>query len=153
MFKNQNVKNILLALAVAIFGFVLLNLIFLFYTLLTTLVEKFLPKDYPATHDWFGPLTFIIFVVIIAIISWFVFRSKLGVIYKAIYLTVPVAIFLLAIGMNLYPYPVIVYGLGILSVAGLLYYFYRTKKPWLYYYAVIIVALALFTMNLIGAEI
>jgi hypothetical protein len=151
--KNQIVKNILSALAVAGFGFILLNITFLFFALLTRLVSLLFPANFAATSQWFMPVMLIIFVVIIGLISWFVFKSKLGVLYKAIYMTVPLAVIFVPIGMFLGSLPVVPYLVGGLFAIGVLYFFYRTKQPWLYYYTLILVSLVMLIVGLLGIEI
>ena len=93
------------------------------------------------------------FVVIIGIISWFVFKSKLKEIYKAIYMTVPLAVVFVTIGIFLFQWPIAVYLLGTLFGIGALYYFYRTKQHWIYYYTLILVGLTLAIFTLLGGEI
>lgn len=164
MFKNptmpagrQVVKNILSALAVAGFGFMLLNLAFifdfLFQSLLDVIIKLFTTVDINMAWPWYPPVKHVLFVIIIGIISWFVFRSKLAVIFKAIFLTVPLAVVFLTLGIMLYRWPPVVYSLGGLFVAGLLYYFYRSKQSWLYYYTLILIGLAMLLVGLLGVEI
>jgi len=104
MFKNPIVKNILSVVAVAVFGFILLNLAFIFdflvQSLVIGLIKLFIPVvDLMTNFQWLPPAMHGLFVVIIGIISWLVFRSKLGTLYKAIYMTVPLAVVLVTIGM------------------------------------------------------
>jgi len=157
LLKNPIVKNILSALAVAGFGFILLNLAFLFDFLFQSLVNGFIklftPVNFNMTYHWFPPMMHALFVVIIGLISWLVFRSKLGVLYKAIYMTVPLAVIFVTLGILLYRWPVVAYSLGSLFAIGVLYYFYHTKKPWLYYYTLILVGLAMLMVGLLGIEI
>lgn len=157
MFKNPMVKNILSALAVAGFGFILLNFTFIFdfllHSLVIGLIKLFIPINPMITYYWFPPMMHALFVVVIGLISWLIFRSKLGVLYKAIYMTVPSAVVFVTLGMFLYRWPVAAYSIGSLCGIGILFYFYRTKQPWLYYYSVILVALALAIFSLSGGEI
>lgn len=157
MFKNPIAKKILSAVAVAGFGFVLLNFTFLFDFFFQSLVQGFIkfftPIDFAMTYSWFPPIMHIMFVIVIGLISWAVFRSKLSVFLKAVYMTVPVAVGLATLGMFLYPWPVAIYLLGALLVIGVLYYFYRSKQPWLYYYTLILVSFALAIFSLSGGEI
>jgi len=158
---NPVVKTLLPAAAVAVFGFVLLNLTFLFAflfdflinSLATGIVNFFFKVDPMRAYSWFPPIKHALFAVIIGLISWPVFKSRLGVIYKATYMTVPSAVVLATIGILLYRWPAVVYLLGGLSIIGVLLYFYRTRKPWLYYYSVILVGLALTVFSLLGGEI
>lgn len=154
MIKNPLLRNILSALVVAVSGFILLNLTFLFFAAVDWLLEKLIiPGSTPMERPWFMPVSFAVSAAIIALISWFVFRSKLTTLIKAIFLTVPVAVILALIGITLYHWPVIPYMVGGLLTISVLFYFYRTKQHWLYYYTVILVALALMILALLGVEI
>jgi hypothetical protein len=157
LLKNQIVKNILSALAVAFFGLILLNLTFLFDALyqgvIMGIVRLFMPLNPDTNIFWLPGLFHGSFVVVIGIISWFVFRTKLRVLYKAIYMTVPVAVVLATVGILFYQWQIITYSVGGLLCIGTLYYFYRTKQPWLYYYTLILVSLTLAIYTLTGGEI
>lgn len=153
MHINPCVKNILSALAVAVFGFVLLNLTFLLNFLLFQFINLFVSHEFMSAYQWFPMLRHALFLVIIILISWPIFRSKLGTLYKAIYLTVPLAVILVSIGIFLYPWPVVPYLVGGLFTIGVLFYLYRTRQPWLYYYTVLLVALTLMIFTLFGGEI
>ena len=155
--KNPTIKNILSALAVAVFGFILLNLTFILYYFFHSFIIKILrlfvtigPESGPR---WLPPLIHFSFLVFIGFISWFVLKSKMKVLLKTIYMTVPLAVLFVTLGIFLYNWPIAVYSLGALISAGILYYFYRTKQPWIYYYTLILVALALAIMTLMGVEI
>jgi len=151
------VKNILSAIAVAIFGLILLNLTFIFDALYQGLIRRivglFISLDPDMRLYWFPPLMHGSFVVIIGLISWFVFRSKLKMLYKAVYMTVPVAVVLVTLGIFLYGWPIVLYSVGSLLCICTLYYFFRTKQPWLYYYTVVLVGLTLAIYTLLGGEI
>lgn len=157
IFKNPYVKNVLSAVAVAIFGFILLNLTFLFDVLFQSLIDKtlglFVRTDFNMAWKWLPPLKHGAFFILILLISWFVLKSKLSDICKAAFSTVPVAVIFVTIGIITYQWPVISFSISALVFTGIIYYLYRTKKSWLYYYAVILVALVLLVMNLTGAEI
>jgi len=157
MLKNQIVKNILSAVAVAIFGFILLNLAFIFdflvQSLVIGLIRLFTPVNFETNFQWLPPAMHVLFLIIIGIISWLVFRSKLRVLYKAIYMTVPLAVVFVTIGMFLGQWPVFAYSLGGLFGIGVLYYFHRTKQPWLYYYTAILIGITMLLVGLLGVEI
>lgn len=154
--KKPLVKNVLFALAVAVFGFVLLNLAFLFAAVfqkfIDILARIFFVSETEAPQ-WYFILRHLLFVVVILLITWLVFRTKLQPIYKAIFMTVPIAVVYVTIGLLLYEMPVFLYVICGLITVGLLYYFIRNKKSWLYSYTVILVAVALLIMTLTGAEI
>ncbi|MDP2908137.1 MAG: hypothetical protein Q8O03_09480, partial [Nanoarchaeota archaeon] len=150
-------KNVLSAIAVSCFAFILLTLTFIFDAIFQSLVDwvvkLFTSVDFNMTWHWFPPVKHALFVVIIGLISWLVFRSKLKVLYKAVYMTVPVAVVLVTVGMFLYRWPIVGYSLGSLLCIGTLYYFYRTKQPWLYYYTVVLIGLILAIFTMSGGEI
>jgi hypothetical protein len=154
MVGNPGVRNILSALVVAGAGFVLLNLTFLFFYAISLVLEVLIiPDSTPMERPWFMPVSFAVSTVVIGLVSWFVFRSRLVTLIKATYLTVPVAVALVLIGIALYHWPTVPYLVNGLLTAGVLFFFYRTKQPWLYYYSVILVALTLMIFTLLGGEI
>lgn len=145
LLKNQIIKNILSALAVAVFGFILLNIAFIFYTayqgIIRFVIRIFIPLDLIEWNDSLFPLlSHGSFVVVIGIISFFVFKSKLKTIYKAIYMTVPLAVVYVTIGIFFYRWPIVSYSLSALFGICVLYYFYRAKQPWIYYYTLILIS-------------
>lgn len=154
---NQKVKNILSALAVAIFGFILLNITFLFdagfQKFIDAIIGFFTPVDVNMAWNWYPPLKHGLFVILIVLISWFIFKTKLGMLYKAIYMSVPVAVVLATIGIFFYQWPIIPFLLGAFFCIGVIYYLYRTKQPWLYYFTVIFWAIVLAIFTLSGGEI
>jgi uncharacterized membrane protein YhdT len=137
-------------------GFVLLNLTFLFNYLIFQLIDLFIPgglRPMSPMPQWFPIARHLLFLIIIALISWIVFRSKLPILIKATFMTVPSAVVLVTVGIFLYPSPVLPYLVGAVLTIGVLFYFYRTNRPWLYYYSVILIALALTVFTLLGGEI
>lgn len=157
MLKNPIAKNILSAVAIVVFGFMLLNLAFIFdflvHSLVIGLIGVFTPVDLTMNFQWLPPAMHGLFAVIIGVISWHVFQSKLSLLFKAIYMTVPLAVVFATIGIFLYPWPIAAYMTGGLFGVGILYYFYRTKQPWLYYYTVILVGSVMLMAGLLGVEI
>jgi len=157
LLKNKIIKTILSAGAVAAFGFILLNITFLFdfifQGMIRGLVGLFIPLDPNSDLYWFPPMMHILFLSLIVLISWFVFKSKLKVFYKAIYMTVPLATIFATIGMFLYQWPIVSYSLGILFGMCVLYYFYRTKQPWIYYYTLVLISFTMLIVTLFGIEI
>ncbi|MCX6808824.1 MAG: hypothetical protein NTW50_04125 [Candidatus Berkelbacteria bacterium] len=157
MMKSIWIRYVLSALAVAVFGFILLNLLFLldfgFQSLIDALAQLFTSAAPNTEISWFPPLKHFLFLLVIGLVSWPILRSKISQVYKAIFLVVPTALLLVTIGISFYRWPVVVYSLCTIATVGILYYFYTTKKSWLYYYSVILVALALLIAGLTGTEI
>lgn len=144
------------ALAVAIFGFVLLNIVFILDSLLTQLISRIISlftSFVPESFRWFPPLSQVIFVIIIAISSFYIFRSKLSDVLKCIFLTVPLVIFYVAIGIIFFTIPIVGYAIATLLTISLLYFFFYKKLSWIYFYTVILVALTLMTFTVVGGQI
>lgn len=68
-------------------------------------------------------------------------------------MTVPLAVVLISLGIFFYRWPVVVYLSGGLFSISVLYYFHRTRQPWLYYYTLILVNITLAIFTLLGGEI
>jgi len=151
--KNPYIRNTLLALVVALVGFILLNLTFLLYALVINGISLLFPEDFSMTNSWYMPVMMSIISLGFIVGYWFVFKSKLKEIYKATLMTVPTAIILVGVGIALYRWPLVAYIMSVSLTTGTLFYFYKSKQPWIYWLAVIIVALALAIMNLAGTDI
>ncbi|MBI5126915.1 hypothetical protein HZA76_00455 [Candidatus Roizmanbacteria bacterium] len=155
--KNKVVKNILSAVFVAGSGFIILNLTFildfLFQYTVITLIRLFTTVDFQGNFKWFPPVLHLSFVLIIAILSRLVFKSKLKTIFKVIYFTVPLSVIYVTIGIFFYRLPIVAFLLSAYFFLGFLYFFKRTKQSWLYYYALILVSLILLTSSFFGGEI
>ncbi|HII71222.1 TPA: hypothetical protein HA265_00525 [Candidatus Woesearchaeota archaeon] len=155
--KEDAKKKIFSALAVAFFGFILLNitffLLFLYHKLIDSITQASIQPDMNMAFDWYPLAKYLGFLIIIGTMTYKVFRSKLKTIYKAIYLTVPLAVMYATTGMYLHRWPVAVYTIGTISTAGILYWFYRTKQPWIYHYTLILMATVMFLITVLGVEI
>ena len=148
---NPIVKNILSILAVIIGSIVLWNIAFL----LDYMLAQFLYGVFPPSitrANWFAPAEFAIFVAVMGLISWFILRSKLAVVGKAIYLTVPALLSLSVIGILFYRWPGVSYGLNGLIAVSVLALLLKQKKPWLYAFAVAFTAIAYFAVSTIGGR-
>lgn len=150
-------NNLLIALAIVLFGYLFLNAAFTVFSLfifsVNGLIGLFSKFDLIANISWSMPVMLSIFAVIIYFVSRLVFKSKLPTTYKAIYLYLPVALVLALIGISLYRWPIAVFAASIPLVLAILYYFYKTKQPWKYYFSVISISLILLVMMLLGVDI
>lgn len=151
--KNIYLKNVLIALVMAVASYILLNITFILYAFLSMSIGHFLPAEFPLTHWWFPPLTLGLFIIIIAIISVRVFKSKLKDSYKAIYSSVPLAVVYVALGIALFHWPVFAYGVNILVFGAVIFYLYTAKMSWFYYYTVTVISLALLIFTFLGGQI
>ena len=155
--ENSLIKNILSAIIIAILGFILLNLTFfldfIFQSILRRLAMIFIGQNPEMNLHWFPFVMHLLFMVFILFISLIIFRTKIKTFFKAVFLVVPIATVLATIGIFFYQWPIIVYVLGFLFILGIIYYFYKTKQLWLYYYSVILVSLVLAIFTALGGEI
>ena len=72
---------------------------------------------------------------------WFVLRSKIKDLFKALAATVPTGSLILAAGIGLYQWPTVALAAKLLVLALIVLYLYMSKKPWIYFYAVAFAAL------------
>ena len=151
--KKLTLRNTLSGLAVLVFSPILLTVTFLLYALINLFYDHIIPgKPNEGLIPYFFLRPITLFAAL-AILSWFVFRSRLATLYKAIYTAVPVATVLVFIGIAFESQSGLVYSFGALFSLGVLTYLLLTKKPWLYFFSVVVVTIALFMMTLLGMEI
>lgn len=82
-----------------------------------------------------------IYMILIMLISVVVLRLNLSPLIKATYLTMPIMVFLVEIGLNFYLYQPVVIGLSIAFITLLLLLIYKKKLPWQYYFSTLYVAI------------
>lgn len=156
-FKNKAVKIILSVLAIIVFGFILLNLAFLFAWLFQTAIVALLrliwSEEALMQYLWFPLLVHASFMIVIILISWLVIKSKLKTLPKAIYMTVPFAVIFMTIGIIFYQIQFLVYLLSTIFLLGVIYYLYRTKQPWLYYFSLFFIVVLILLSMITGTEI
>lgn len=109
LLRKPVTKNILSAIGVTVLGYVLLNIAFilnyLFVTLVSGVIRLVIPSSGPqfgTVYRGFPQLSESLFLVVVIILSWWVLKSKLRTIFKAAFLTLPLALGYLTIGILLY---------------------------------------------------
>ncbi|MEI6578783.1 MAG: hypothetical protein WCN92_04890 [Eubacteriales bacterium] len=151
---DKSVKTILTGIAIPVFGLALLGLTFLLDAQFQNLIDRFFPHSYNMNVNWFPPFKHILFLVLIMTVSFFILKAKkLKDFYKAVYSTVPTAVLLATAGLSLYGWPIVQYSVCVLIYAAIILYSLKTKKSWMYGYAVTLVALTLLIMVVAGVEI
>lgn len=150
--KKITPKNSFSVLVILVSIPILLTLLFLFYALIFNFYDIILPRPDMGPNPYLILRPATLFVVL-AILSWFIFRSKLATLFKTIFLSAPVATVLAFIGIYFYGSPVLIYLLCALFVFGILAYLFFTKKSWLYYFSVIPVSIILLLVQILGVEI
>lgn len=154
MKANNKLKKILTIIGIPLVGFILLNITFLFAALFHTIFNRLFSGHYEIISRWIPASRHILFAIVIILISWFILKSKkIKELYQATYAVVPTATILVTIGIFLYQRPLAVYSLSVLFFGAIIYYLYRKKKPWFYYYSVTWVTLALLIMGILGIDI
>lgn len=151
--KDPYVKIVLKAIFIAAVGFVLLNVTFLVYATVFNVFDFFIPREYTLNNSWYEPLRTVSVSALILIGYYFVLRTKISDLYKATLTTIPTAIVLVISGIYLFELPLASYFLGSLMTLTALAYLYLTKRPWVYWFAIIIVAFTLLIMAMTGTDI
>lgn len=132
-------KNVLSALIIAVGGFVLWNIAFMLAALVM--------RVYMMIMGQFGApggamLWKYVLLVIVLLISFFFLRAKqLKVLIKATFLTMPLMVVLILIGIQFWEQPkwVPITSGGVI-VLIVLFYLYKKKLTWPYYFATIFTA-------------
>ncbi|MDD3315248.1 MAG: hypothetical protein PHH05_07145 [Syntrophaceticus sp.] len=144
-------QNILSILVIAGVGFVLFNVAFLLAAFVFNASIKIMGLPQDAAPPVVGRVAYLI---IILLISWLVFRSKLNNLVKATYLTMPLMIVLIMLGISTYQQPAwLTAGIGAMIVRAVVYYIYNKRLSWLYYFATFYVALLALCVMIFRIEI
>ena len=144
-------KNVLSALVIIIGGFALFNIAFLLAALVINATMRVLGM---AQHEAPSMVGRVLFLILIILSSWFVFRSKLKDLIKATFLTMPLMVVLVMAGISLYQQARwMVAGIGAVFIFSVLYYLYKKKLSWLYYFSTFYVAIVALCVMLFNVEI
>jgi hypothetical protein len=142
-------KNVLSMLAIAVIGFILFNVAFLLAAIVMGGVSSFIGTQ--GGPPYVGR---IMYLVVILLISWFVFTSRLSDLAKATYLIMPLMVFLIMEGMLLNEQPqLIILAVGAVMVGAVLYYLHQKKRSWLYYFATFYVTVVALCVMIFQVEI
>lgn len=142
-------KNILSLLVIVVGGFILFNLAFL----LAALILKVVTSIWGMTEHEGSPVVGkMVYLLILLFISWFVFHSRLNEIIKATYFSMPLMVILVMVGISLYHQSKwLIAGIGTVIICGVLFYLYKKKLSWLYYFStfyVVVLALCIMLFNI-----
>lgn len=144
-------KSLLSMIIIIIGGFILFNFAFIL-TALVVRATMFIiraPENMPPPY-----IGRYITVILILIMSYIVFRSRLNDTIKATYLTMPLMVALVMIGLSLYGKPQwVIYGTGALVIFAVTFYLYKKKLSWLYYFSTFYVAILGLYIMISGMEI
>jgi len=138
-------KNILSVLVIVVGGFILFNVAFLLAAIVINATMSVLGMTQNEAPPMVGS---VLYMLLFFLISWFVFRSQLVDIIKATFLTMPLVVILAMVGISLYHQSKwVIAGVGTMIISAVLYYLYKKKLSWLYYFSTFyVVMVALFVM-------
>lgn len=142
---GHNQKNLLSVLVIIVGGFVFFILSFLLYAFVINATMSVLKMTQNEAPPIIGRL---LYLFLIFLISWFVFRSRLNSLIKAAFLTMPLMVILVMVGIILYQQSKwMITIIGAVVIYGVLTYLYRKKLSWQYYFSTFyVVVLALYVM-------
>jgi hypothetical protein len=148
-------KRVLSAIVVLAGGFVLFNLAFMLAAAvgqLYSLVVRLFGGQHTTAIE--SGIWQYIYLVIVLLISWFILRSKWPDLVKATYLTMPLMVVLIMIGILLYEQPQwLPIAIGAVIVGAVILYLYAKKQSWLYYLATAYTGLLALFIVLAGIDI
>jgi len=145
---NNWQKNALSVIVIAVVGFILFNVAFLLAAIVINGIGMLTGGRQP-TFVGFG-----VYFLLLLLLSWLVFRSKLSHLVKATYLTMPLMAVLIMEGVILYQQPQwMPLTFGAVICGAILFYIYRKKLPWFYYFSVLYVAALALYVVIAGIEI
>lgn len=157
MIEKKSLKSIILqVILIAVVAFILWNVVFILdYLFSLTILDlvKLLTGGSEQDFDFLMPLIQVAYASLFGRAAWLVWKSRVKIIYKAIFLTIPMAIVLVLAGIFFYRWPAAAFGVGTLATLGVLFQFQRTKQPWQYWWSVIFTSVALAIFFLSGGEI
>lgn len=126
-------KNTLSVLAVAAMGFILFNLAFILAAIVINGSMSVLGMAENAAPPAIGR---VLYLLLIFLISWLVFRSRLNEIIKAAFLAMLLMVIIVMLGLSLYQYSMwITIGIGAVIISTVLFYVHKKKLSWLYYFS------------------
>ena len=139
MKKDTLRSNAILILEITLAGFALMALAYSLYVLFHLIIQRSVFAAaaivIPTVYTRF------VFALIMVLGYWFVLRSKIKDLFKALAATVPTGSLILAAGIGLYQWPTVALAAKLLVLALIVLYLYMSKKPWIYFYAVAFAAL------------
>lgn len=131
-------KNIAYIIVIVIGGFIHLNLAFLLAALVINATNRFMLMTQSEVSPVVGR---ILYLILICLISWFVLRSRLKDIIKAAFFTMPQMVILVMVGISLYQQSKwLIAGVGAVIIFAILFYLYKKKLSWLYFFSVFYVS-------------
>ena len=150
MYLKPWMKSILSVVVIAAGGFILFNVAFLLAAIVINGIQRISGTMGQAPRF----IEYGTYLLILLLLSWLVFRSKLSHLLKATFLTMPLMAILIMTGVILYGQPQwMSFAVGAVIIGAITFYIYRKKLPWIYYFATFYVAALALYIVLAGIEI
>lgn len=144
-------KNIISSLVIVVGGFILFNLAFLLAAFVINATISVLKISQNEAPPIVGR---VLYLLLIFLISWVVFRSRLNDIMKATFLTMPLMVILMSVGISLYQQSKwMIVGIGAVIICAVLSYLYKKKLSWLYYFSTFYVVVLVLCVMLFNVQI
>jgi len=144
-------KNVLAAVFIIVAGFILFNLAFMLAALVINLTMYIMGQPQNVAPPFVGRVAY---SIIILLISWLILKSKLNDLIKAAFLTMPLMVIMITLGISLYQQPIWLLGLiGSAGVGFVLLYLYKKKLVWYYYFSTFYVAVLVLCIMIFQIEI
>ena len=154
MSNDKKYSSIIAVIFIPLVGYVLLLITFLLTAIIRMGLARlfFVGNSEPAS--WMPRFFHIGTALLFLLLSFLILRiKKLKPLFKATFAVVPTAVLLVYTGMFLYNWPTVVYIISGLIVISILFYLYKTKRSWMFYYAVGLVSITLLYMQINGIDI
>lgn len=137
-------KNVLSTVFIIFVGFIFFNLAFMLAALIINVIMKIMgTPENSAPHF----ISWVIYLMLIFLISVLVFKSKINTLFKATFLTMPLMIIIVLIGMTFYQTKLLVAMIGAVFIGSVVLFLNKKKLPWQYYVATLYVTvLGIFIM-------
>ncbi|MEQ8197686.1 MAG: hypothetical protein ABRQ27_06750 [Clostridiaceae bacterium] len=95
-----------------------------------------------------------VYLIFNLLLAWLVLRSRFNDLVKAAFLTMPLMVVLMEVGIQFYQQPQpLVLGIGAVIIGVILFYLYKKKLPWMYYFSTVYVTVMALIVLLSGMEI
>lgn len=144
-------RNIFAAIIIVVGGFALFNLAFLLAALVINGFIAIMGLEKNVAPPILGRA---VYVVIVALISWLVLKSKANNLAKATFLTMPLMVLIVMLGISFYQQPMWLMALiGAAVFGAVLFYIIKKKLPWYYYFSVLYVAVIALCIMIFRIEI
>lgn len=137
--KGRFSSIVLPLVTISIGGLLMMGLTWLLYAMIYNLLESLFFPDNPMAFP--ADIVRRVYALVLVLLYLILLRTQLSDLFKAVLITGPLSTVLITVGFVFYEKPVISIAsmIVVAAVCGVL--LYRSKKPWLYYYAGVIATL------------